>query len=1307
MKKLLLLPLFYFSLSFVSFSQDFITVWNVKSSAAAPLPVILFDAVTTDTVAYTWQTLPPAAPASGSGTFVGPNVVITGFPNILNLNVRLEIEPQNFKRFVVASPNTPYTLVSRCALLELEQWGSAQWISMEDAFIGAGTIFPQTNFIVSATDIPDLTNVTSMAGMFENIGMDGPFNINSWDVSNVTDMSRMFKSCADFNEALSFWNTSNVTNMSEMFSSALNFNQDIGNWNTSNVTNMSNMFRAALNFNQDIGNWNTSNVSNMSDMFESAISFNENIGGWNTSNVNNMFEMFRQALNFNQDIGNWNTGSVTNMSGMFRGAENFNQDIGNWNTGSVTNMASMFSGASSFNQNIGGWNTSNVTNMSNMFNMFNIGGSFNNGGSPSIQNWNVSNVTNMSGMFKNSDFNQRIGNWSLNPAGVNMLGMLDDCAMDCANYSLTLVDWNTNPNTPSNILLGAANMDYGVDGQAAVNSLMMNKSWLFSGHDFFDETPLFSFQTAYCAGATIPPLPLTSDNGIGGTWSPAINNQATTTYTFTPNSGECADPITQTITIGNTTIVPTFNVATSICSGSSVSPLPTTSVNGVSGNWSPAINNSATTTYTFTPDPGQCATSQTLTINVNPGVTPTFNPISPICSGGAIAPLPTTSNNGIQGTWSPVLNNVNTTTYTFTPFVAQCATTQTLTVTVNPTTTPTFAPVSPICAGETLAPLPTTSTNGVTGTWSPALNNTSTTTYTFTPNGGPCINTQTLTINVNPVVTPTFAAVNPICAGETLSPLPTTSNEGITGTWSPALNNSVTTTYTFTPDAGQCANPQSLTINVNPVVTPTFAAVNPICAGASLSALPTTSNEGVTGTWSPALNNSATTTYTFTPDAGQCANSQSLTINVNPIVTPTFAAVNPICVGASLSALPTTSNEGVTGTWSPALNNSATTTYTFTPDAGQCANPQSLTINVNPIVTPTFAAVNPICAGGVLSPLPTTSNEGVTGTWSPALNNTATTTYTFTPDAGQCANSQTLTITVNPFVTPTFASVGPLCLGNQLSPLPTTSNNGITGSWSPALNDTVTTTYTFNPDAGQCANTATLTIVIRPIVTPTFSPITPICEGDSLVPLATTSNEGITGAWSPALNNTATTTYTFTPNPGQCAVSQSLTITVNPAAPIPTGNSSQSFASNSSIADIVVTPSTVVWYATQADALANINQLVLSTPLVDGATYYAVNNIGPCSSSPFAVTAFLNLGTFDLNKEALNYYPNPVSNQLNIENTRIIEKVSVYSMNGQLLFQKECQEKSTSLDFSHLPKAMYLVKVLSKDTLTEFKIVKQ
>src|SRR5690606_8424965 len=79
-----------------------------------------------------------------------------------------------------------------------------------------------------------------------------------------------------------------------------------------------------------------------------------------------------------------------------------------------------------------------------------------------------------------------------------------------------------------------------------------------------------------------------------------------------------------------------------------------------------------------------------------------------------------------------------------------------------------------------------------------------------------------------------------------------------------------------------------------------------------------------------------------------------------------------------------------------------------------CLYQKTITATVTPPgTTPTFSPVNAICSGDALNALPTTSNNGVMGSWSPALNNTATATYTFTPSAGQCASTATLTITVN------------------------------------------------------------------------------------------------------------------------------------------------------------------------------------------------------------------------------------------------------------------------------------------------------
>ena len=67
--------------------------------------------------------------------------------------------------------------------------------------------------------------------------------------------------------------------------------------------------------------------------------------------------------------------------------------------------------------------------------------------------------------------------------------------------------------------------------------------------------------------------------------------------------------------------------------------LPTTSINGIAGTWSPAIDNTTTTTYTFTPTSTalpECAIPTTLTITITPSTTPTFNVVDNYCYGDQI-----------------------------------------------------------------------------------------------------------------------------------------------------------------------------------------------------------------------------------------------------------------------------------------------------------------------------------------------------------------------------------------------------------------------------------------------------------------------------------------------------------------------------------------------------------------------------------------------------------------------------------------------------------------------------------------------
>jgi len=551
----------------------------------------------------------------------------------------------------------------------------------------------------------------------------------------------------------------------------------------------------------------------------------------------------------------------------------------------------------------------------------------------------------------------------------------------------------------------------------------------------------------------------------------------------------------------------------------------------------------------------------------NIATTPTFSALGPYCVGETPGTLPATSSNGIAGTWSPASISTassGTVTYTFTPSVL-CSSTTTMSVTVNPSPTPTFAALGPYCVGATPGTLSGTSTNGITGNWSPASISTAgagTTTYTFTPSGGQCATTTTMPVTVNANVTPAFAALGPYCVGAGAGTLQGTSTNGITGNWSPASISTAgagTTTYTFTPSGGQCATTTTMPVTVNANVTPAFAALGPYCVGAGAGTLQGTSTNGITGNWSPASISTAgagTTTYTFTPSGGQCATTTTMPVTVNANVTPTFAALGPYCVGASPSGLSGTSTNGIGGTWSPASISTAgagTTTYTFTPSGGQCATTTTMPVTVNANVTPSFSALGPYCVGAGAGTLQGTSTNGITGNWSPASISTAgagTTTYTFTPSGGQCATTTTMPVTVNANVTPAFAALGPYCVGAGAGTLQGTSTNGITGNWSPASISTAgagTTTYTFTPSGGQCATTTTMPVTVNANVTPAFAALGPYCQGATPGTLSGTSTNGITGNWSPATIGTGsagTTTYTFTPSGGQCATTTTMNVAV-------------------------------------------------------------------------------------------------------------------------------------------------------------------
>ncbi len=92
-------------------------------------------------------------------------------------------------------------------------------------------------------------------------------------------------------------------------------------------------------------------------------------------------------------------------------------------------------------------------------------------------------------------------------------------------------------------------------------------------------------------------------------------------------------------------------------------------------------------------------------------------------------------------------------------------------------------------------------------------------------------------------------------------------------------------------------------------------------------------------------------TINVTAEVNGCSGTpNSYTIIVNPNTNAVFTQLPSVCAGKNFT-LPSTSDNGVTGKWTPAINNLVTTTYTFTPDTtmGNCISPTTMTVEIHEI----------------------------------------------------------------------------------------------------------------------------------------------------------------------------------------------------------------------------------------------------------------------------------------------------------------------------------------------------------------------
>lgn len=245
----------------------------------------------------------------------------------------------------------------------------------------------------------DVSEVTDMSRLFESRAPSDRFrgDISRWDVSNVRLFNNMFAHQTEFNISLARWDVSSAVDMTGMFFMCSAFNQSLARWGpkVSKVKITNQMFEGILATNLGLSGWDMSGVEQMDYMFaESAIL--DDLSQWDVSNVKSMSHTFFESL-FNGDLSRWDVSGVTDMSSMFEDSE-FNGDLGQWafKLGNVTNMTSMFYMNTDFvGTGLERWDVRNVEFMTNMFN---AASSFN----ADLSRWNTWNTLSMKNMFLNA-----------------------------------------------------------------------------------------------------------------------------------------------------------------------------------------------------------------------------------------------------------------------------------------------------------------------------------------------------------------------------------------------------------------------------------------------------------------------------------------------------------------------------------------------------------------------------------------------------------------------------------------------------------------------------------------------------------------------------------------------------------------------------------------------------------------------------------------------------------------------------------------------------------------------------------------
>ncbi len=431
----------------------------------------------------------------------------------------------------------------------------------------------------------------------------------------------------------------------------------------------------------------------------------------------------------------------------------------------------------------------------------------------------------------------------------------------------------------------------------------------------------------------------------------------------------------------------------------------------------------------------------------------------------------------------------------------------------------------------------------------------------------------------------------------------------------------------------------------------------------------------------------------------------------------------------------------------------ATSSGTITVNGCGCANPPSVSLTSTSGSTCVSSAkmISGNTFGG------SATNVSISENGAGSLNITSASSspfsFTYTPSAADAGNVVTITVTtnnpsgspcvaasvsytltVNATTTASFNQLGAYCVGATPGTLPTTSTNGVTGTWNPATISTSsagTTTYTFTPTAGLCANGTTMDVTVNAnasISLTSSNSSQSICSGAPITAItynvggstgvnAAGLPAGVTGVYASgvytisgtpaalgAFNYSLTTTGSSC---GQATADGSIVVNSIPATPTILQSGDTLFSST------VVAGATYNWYlngSTTPSFTTNVPYLKITT---SGIYVVEVINNGCPSIKSANFNGTLGFKNTSNSIKVFEIYPNPTEGNvmMNISLTKLSNvKLQLYNAEGRELYMNEfglVRDVRENMNITNLAKGVYIMKLQVDDEVHYQKVVKQ